>query len=150
MNAPHRLFVITRPAARLAGALAGLGLVGCASNPLATAPLDPNSPVAGQVAALAHQNGPYPTFAAMPQMPTDQRPVKAWGRSAEQIAAAGRALERETADSTWTLTGTESFAASARRMAGPAPTGPESTTAATEAYANELRKRATPPPPPTR
>jgi hypothetical protein len=150
MNAPHRLFVITRPAARLAGALAGLGLVGCASNPLATAPLDPNSPVAGEVAALAHQNAAYPTFAAMPAMPTDQRPLKSWGKSAEQIAAAGRDLERQTADSTWTLTGTESFAASALREAGPAPTGPESTTAETEAYARDLRKRATPPPPPKR
>jgi hypothetical protein len=151
MNAPHRLFVITRPAAYLAMALTGLGLTACApTNIFATAPVDPRSPIAGDVAALAHQNKAFPTFASIPPEPQGLRPIKAWGQSALQIEAAGRKLERETADNTWTLTGTEDFAAAGLRQAGPAIAVGESTTAATEAYVREMRKRATPPPPPKR
>jgi hypothetical protein len=151
MNAPHRLFVITRPAAYLAGALMGLGLTACApGNILATGPVDPRSPIAGDVAALAHQNKAFPTFESIPPEPKDVRPTKAWGQSALQIEAAGHQLERETADNTWTLTGTEAFAGAALKQAGPAISSPESTTAATKAYVREMRKRATPPPPPKR
>jgi hypothetical protein len=151
MNAAHRLFVIARPAGRLAGVLAALGLSGClSSNPLATAPVDPRSPVAGEVAKLATADHNFPSFADIPPVPTDQRPLKAWGRSASQIAAQGVQLEQQTAANTWVLTGTESFAANARRQVDPAPESAESTTAATEAYAREMRKRATPPPPPKR
>ena len=151
MNAPHRLFVITRPAVRLAGALLGLGLVSCApGNPLATAPIDPRSPIAGDVAALAHQNKAYPTFASIPLEPKDVRAPRAWGQSAQQIEVAGNKLVRETADNTWTLNGTEAFAAAGLKQAGPPIAGPESTTAATEAYVREMRRRATPPPPPKR
>lgn len=129
----------------------GLGLTACApGNILATAPVDPRSPIAGDVAALAHQNKAFPTFASIPAEPKDVRPAKAWGQSAQQIEASGRKLERETADNTWTLTGTEAFAGAALKQAGPAIDGPESTTAATEAYVREMRKRATPPPPPKR
>lgn len=151
MNAPHRLFVITRPVAYLAGALMGLGLTACAPGEiLSTGPVDPRSPIAGDVAALAHQNKAFPTFASIPPEPKDVRPRKAWGQSALQVEAAGHKLERETADNTWTLSGTEAFAAAALRQAGPAISGAESTTAATEAYVREMRKRATPPPPPKR
>lgn len=129
----------------------GLGLTACApGNILATAPVDPRSPIAGDVAALAHQSKAFPTFASIPPEPKDVRPAKAWGQSAQQVEASGRKLERETADNTWTLTGTEAFAGAALKQAGPAIDGPESTTAATEAYVREMRKRATPPPPPKR
>ena len=151
MNAPHRLFVIARPAGRLAGTLAVLGLAGCmSSNPLALGPFDPRSPVAGEVAKLSSESREFPSFTDIPPVPGDQRPVKAWGRSAAQIAAQGVQLEQQTAANTWVLTGTDSFAANARRLVGPAPDSDESTTAATEAYAREMRKRATPPPPPKR
>lgn len=151
MNAPHRLFVITRRAAYLAGPLMGLGLSACAGgNPMALGPIDPRSPIAGDVAALAHQNKAFPTFASIPPEPKDVRAPAAWGQSAKQIEASGRKLERETADNTWTLTGTEAFAGAALKQVGPAPADAESTTAATEAYVREMRKRATPPPPPKR
>jgi hypothetical protein len=151
MNAPHRLFVITRRVAYLAGPLMGLGLTACAGgNPMALGPVDPRSPIAGEVAALAHQNKAFPTFGSIPPEPKDLRPIKAWGQSALQIEAAGHKLERETADNSWTLTGTEAFAGAALRQVGPAASATESSTAATEAYVREMRKRATPPPPPKR
>ena len=150
MNAPHRLFVISSAARHLAGLAACAGLGACAlSNPLRTAPIDASSPIASEAGKLAHQPGPYPTFAQIPPEPTDVRPVRAWGPAAQQVEAAGARLAQETAPSTWTLSGTEAFAEGIRRQLGAAPPA-ESTTAATEAYAKELRKRATPPPPPKR
>ena len=150
MNAPHRLFVITSFALRFAGLSACAGLAACAvQNPLQVAPLDASSPIAAEAAKLAHEQRAFPTFAQIPPEPTDVRPVRAWGRAAKEVELAGLQLEQATAPSTWTLNGTETFAADALRQAGAAPSS-ESTTAATEAYAKELRKRATPPPPPKR
>jgi hypothetical protein len=153
MNAPLRLFsstIFARPASRLlACAAVGSMLAGCmGGNPFATAPVDPTSPVAAEVAKTARASGEYPTFADIPPVPKDQRPLQAWGRSADQLEAEGAKLERETADSTWTLKGTESFAARAKRQVGEAPASEESTTAASEAFARQIRERATPPPSP--
>lgn len=151
MNAPHRLFVKSRTALWAATALAGLGLVGCAAgNPLATAPIDPRSPVAPEVARLSHAKQDFPAFTDIPPMPADQRPLKAWGQAAGSIETAGVNLDRATAPGTWTLTGTDTFVAAGLRDAGGAEATVESTTPATEAFAREQRKRATPPPPPKR
>lgn len=131
-------------------ACASLLLAGCAiSNPLATAPIDPSSPVAADVARMARTGAPFPTFADIPPVPTDQRPVAQWGKQARQLEVAGAALERETAPNTWTLQGTERFQAQAKAAAGPAiQEDATSSTAATEAFARQLRERATPPPSP--
>ena len=147
MNASHRRFANFG----LIVLLSSSGLSGCAvTNPLATAPLDPNSKIAGEVARIGNESREYPTFAGIPPAPTDERPLKAWGRAAAQAEKDRLQLERETADNTWTLRGTEAFAQSALRTAGPAPAAMSSTSAATEAYARDLSKRATPPPPPKR
>ena len=130
-------------------ACASLSLAGCASsNPFATLPVDPNSPVAADVARMARTGGPFPTFADIPPIPTDQRPVAQWGKEARQLEVAGTTLERETAAKTWTLNGTERFQAQAKAAAGPATVPAGSSTAATEAFARQLRERATPPPSP--
>ena len=131
-------------------ACASLALAGCASsNPLATLPIDPNSPVAADVARMSRTSGPFPTFADIPPIPTDQRPVAQWGKEARQLEVAGSTLERDTAPKTWTLNGTERFQAQAKAAAGPAIQGnASSSTAATEAFARQLRERATPPPSP--
>lgn len=130
-------------------ACASLALAGCASsNPFATLPVDPNSPVAADVARMARTGGPFPTFADIPPIPTDQRPVAQWGKEARQLEVAGTTLERETAPNTWTLNGTERFQAQAKAAAGPATIPAGSSTAATEAFARQLRERATPPPSP--
>lgn len=150
MNAPLRLFV--RPLGRCStGALIGcVGvaalLTGCA-NPFATARVDPNSPVAAEIEQMAKQKRPYPTFADIPPVPTDQRPVAQWGGEANQLEMAASRLDRATAPETWTLQGTEQFATRSRSQAGP-NIATDTTTPATEAFARQLRERATPPPPP--
>jgi len=130
------------------GAVAGAcALAGaCAVNPFQDAKVDPNSPVAGEVARIANAGGPYPTFAAIPPAPKDVRPPRRYGRQAQAIEQAREQLDQATAPETWSLQDTEAFAAKARAEAGlePAP-GP---TGAADAFADTQRKRATPPPPP--
>jgi len=150
MNAPLRLFVrphVRRSAGAVAGCVgAAVMLAGCA-NPFATAKVDPNSPVAAEIERMASQKRPYPTFADIPPVPTDQRPVAQWGKQADQLEVAASRLDSATAPNTWTLQGTDRFAARARSQAGP-DINTNSTTPATEAFARQLRERATPPPPP--
>lgn len=150
MNAPHRLFVIALPSGGLVGTLAALGLAGCASNPLATAPVNPASPVAAEVARIGQNPGQFPTFQQIPAFPKDQRPLAAWAPAAAKIERIGLDVERQTADNTWTLTATDAYAAKALRQLDSAPAAADSTTAVSEAYAKAQRKRATPPPPPKR
>jgi hypothetical protein len=136
-----------RAALRLsAGAGACLLLSACIGNPFKDAQVDPNSPIAPEVARLAHNTGqPYPTFASIPPVPKDVRPPRQYGRAAGRVDAARTKLEAETADDTWSVTDPEAFAAKARAAAGSeaAPAASD-----TEGYANSQRKRATPPPPP--
>ena len=153
MNAPLRLFAKASFKTSTRGLMlcvcASLSLAGCANyNPLATAPIDPTSPVAEDVARLGRVDAPFPTFADIPPTPTDERPVAAWGKEARQLQTAASALERQTAPNTWTLNGTERFQARALAEAGPANESAASSTAATEAFARQLRERATPPPSP--
>lgn len=130
-------------------ACASLSLAGCASsNPFASLPIDPNSPVAADVARMSRTDGAFPSFADIPPIPTDQRPVAQWGQEARQLEVAGTTVERQTAPNTWTLNGTERFQAQAKAAAGPAGVAPGSSTAASEAFARQLRERATPPPSP--
>ncbi|RAK61219.1 hypothetical protein DJ021_16115 [Phenylobacterium hankyongense] len=121
---------------------------GCIGNPLAEAKIDPASPVAGEVAKLAHSNSDYPSFSEIPAKPTDLRPARMYGQAARDVDQARVQIEQATAPGTWTLNNTETFAAAARAAAGP-DVAPASA-ADTEAFANTLRKRATPPPPPNR
>lgn len=153
MNASPRLFVMSRlkplRTSLLVCVCGGAMLSGCAiSNPFVTASVNPASPIAAEVAAKARAGHDYPTFADIPPVPTDVRPLPAFGRAAKDLEVAGAELARDTAPGTWTLTGTEAFAGRARDIAGPEATGPASTTAATEAFAKAQRARATPPPSP--
>lgn len=147
-----RLFVNARQgptAARLVVAAGAAALLsGCVGNPFDVAKVDPASPVAGEVSRLVRSSKDYPTFAEIPKKPADVRPLRLFGQAADEVAAAGAALEQATAPSTWTLSNTDSFAAKARTDAGPeaAAADPRST----EAFADDLRRRATPPPPPKR
>ncbi|MFC3070109.1 hypothetical protein [Phenylobacterium soli] len=129
-----------------AGACAVLG--GCAGNPFQDAKVDPASPVAAEVAKVAHANRAYPTFASIPPAPKDVRPAGQYGRQAKAVEQERAQLEQDTAPQTWSLGGTEGFAAQARREAGSEAAPQESGEAA--AFANSQRKRATPPPPPQR
>ncbi|MBO9707525.1 MAG: hypothetical protein J7521_04870 [Caulobacter sp.] len=126
-----------------------LSLAACAS-PFTPPPADPSSPVAAEANAAAKESrhARRPTFAEIPAIPTDVRtPVefkKAVG--AEKIAA--DKLRRDTAPNTWTLSDTEGYASTARKVAkAPAPEVPtDADRAATEAFAKAARDRATAPP----
>jgi hypothetical protein len=150
MNAHRPLFVNARRnrmAARFfVMAATGALLTGCIGDESRRARVDPDSPIAAEVAKLTHGNKDYPSFSEIPAAPADVRPVRAFGRAADQVAQAGRDLEKATAPNTWTLNGTDSFAATARQAAGPELAQPDP--AATTAFARDLKKRATPPPPP--
>jgi hypothetical protein len=152
MNAPVRLFMNARQSRMAARLLACVGAAaltsGCVGNPLADAKIDPASPIAGEVAKLAHSNSDYPSFSEIPAKPTDVRPARMYGQAARDVEQARAQIERATAPETWTLNNTETFAATARAAAGRdiAP----AKAADTEVFADTLRKRATPPPPPNR
>jgi hypothetical protein len=126
-------------------AVAAATLGGCA-NPFATAPVNPGSPVAPEVARLARSNRDFPTFAEIPPKPTDVRPPRRWGVAGAETEQARDRLDQDTAPATWTLNNTATFATGAQAKAGPELGAPD--TAGTEAFAKKLRDRATPPPPP--
>jgi hypothetical protein len=152
MNASVRLFVNAHRSPKAARLVACAGIAallgGCVGNPFKDAKVDPSSPVAAEVAKLARANKDYPSFSEIPPKPTDVRPIRMFGQAAKDIELARARLERETAPETWTLSNTEAFAAGARTAAG--PDLPAADPRDTEAFANDLRSRATPPPPPKR
>lgn len=126
--------------------ISGCLLLGaCVGNPFKDAAVDPASPVAADVARLTRGDAAFPTFADIPKAPNDVRPLANFGRDAQAMLNAGAALERDTAPDTWTLKGTDAFVEKARRDAGPQIEPPKPGDA--EAFARELRERATPPPP---
>jgi len=123
----------------------------CANiNPFVTAPVDKSSKAAAEITTKARSSTTYPTFADIPPVPTDVRPVQAWGPAASAVTTAARQLEQATAPSTWSLNDTESFATRAKGSASDDAAGINSTVADTEAFARQARQRATPPPPPKR
>lgn len=119
---------------------------GCITEPFRDAKVDPTSPVAAEVARVAHVNKAYPSFASIPAAPKDLRPPRRYGQAAQAVEQASADLEQKTAPETWSLTNTEGFAAAARSEAGSEP--PPKASGDTAAFANTQRKRATPPPPP--
>lgn len=152
MKAPVRLLQNVGSALPAAWIFAGVAvcsmLSGCIGNPFGSAQIDPRSPVAGEAAKALHSRGAFPKFADIPHRPSDVRPRAQYGAQAAQVEATRQTLEAATAPSTWTLTQTDSFEARAQQAAGPAT--PPGDPAMTAAFANALRKRATPPPPPKR
>jgi len=149
MNALDRIFMNAAKSAkgaRILGGLLGVALLsGCVGDPIASAKIDPNSPVAGDVAKLTSGDKDYPSFTEIPPAPTDVRPVRMYGERAAALEAARDQLDQATAPNTWTLGATSAFAARARSDAGPDYSAPSATD--TEAFATAVRKRATPPPP---
>lgn len=121
-----------------------------AFEPGADAAIDPTSSAASAVGAAIADRGPWPTFADIPEIPADLRSAEAWREAVAEQEAAGLLTRRDTAPQTWSLAGTEAFAADLRARVAEidvqAPT--EAEMAESAAYARALRARATPPPPP--
>ena len=150
MKAPVRLFANAPSglsAARVLACTAACAvLAGCIGNPFDAAKVDPKSPIAKDVAAATRTERSYPSFTDIPPVPKDVRPKAQYGVQAAAVETTAAALDAATAPGTWTLQKSDTFANTARQAAGPdlPPVDP----AVTEAFAKDLRKRATPPPPP--
>ena len=146
MNALRQPLAILLRTGLLAGACLSLG--GCIGDPFKEAKVDPNSAVAADVARITSAKAAFPSFKDIPAASKDGRAIALYGQAAKQIEIAAANLEQATAPGTWTLQGTESFAAGARRDVG--PDLPPVTPGATEEEVRKLRERATPPPVPRR
>ena len=145
MNALRPLFPIAPRSLRLLAAGAACALsAGCIADPVSDARIDPNSPVAAEVGRLSRANADYPSFNEMPAVSKDTRPLLAYGQAADDMKLVRAELERQTAENTWTLRNSDEFAAKLRQGV---PDIPPPTPADADAFARELRERATPPPP---
>ena len=140
VNARH-----SRTAARVVACLGACGLLSACVHPFRDAKVDPRSPIAAEVAKTVRPGAAYPTFVAFPKVPTDIRPHAQYGQAAKKIEAEAKAVVAATDPNTWTLDGTDVFAAQARVDAGPEL--PPVTPGDTEAFAKDQKARATPPPP---
>ena len=138
------------------GARAGLVLAGAASlcacgaaeRALGPAPIDPSSPIAGQVRSAERAHAPIPSFRDVPPVPTNVR-----ADSTIQTEKAGIFVQRgrlqATADALPPIAGdTESWAAATRAMipASERTAPPPDAAAGTQDLAERLRNAATPPP----
>jgi hypothetical protein len=143
MKARAGLFVTARRPGVGIAVVCALLTGACVGNPFESAKIDPASPVAGEVARLARANSDFPSFSEIPPVPADVRPVRLYGQAAREARSARADLEQRTAPSSWTLQSTETFASGARAAAGAEEALGDPR--ATEAFAEDLRRRATPP-----
>lgn len=149
MNGDRSIFRLETCALLLCAA-ATLG--GCMTSPLlepyGQEAVDPGSSAAAVIAAEAARPAEFPTFASIPQVPTDVRSEGQWRGAVAGTEKDRARLLAAVAASTWTLSDTEAFARRARAALGidPADIPAADTTAATEAWARQMRARATPPP----
>jgi hypothetical protein len=130
---------------------AALILCGCASETdmAARSKIPPNSPLTAAIAAAKAEPLPAPTFRDIPMNPPDVRPATAWEQSATALEGANRELVAVAAIPV-ELPDPEAWGkrtAAAVGLDSITPPGPNNA-AELEAYARELRERATPPPPP--
>ncbi len=153
MNGETRTFRLVSRMALVAGA--GWLLCACAGLPtvdekLAVPPIDQKSPAAAAVADILGAPGEYPTFAGIPETPTDLKTADQYKADVIGQEETAAALAAAVAPSTWTLSETDAFAAQAMADAKvgtvSAPTDAEM--ASSEAYARALRAKASPPPRP--
>ena len=137
---------------RLVLLAAAAGMSGCTQLPWskgdAGLPVNPNSPVARDVAYARTHPGPYPKFSEIPKTPKDVPPAAVIRSEVASLNHEQGRLQQQEAALPPPATDTEAFAASAGARApdqnlAPAPQSAEQS----EAYAERLRERATPPPP---
>ena len=103
--------------------------------------------IAAEARRIANQPGPYPSFCAIPQAPSDVRPPADWAAAVADANAAGAETNAEAAQVFSPLEEpSEPFAEELRQQATPPPQlgNPQST----DAFVRDSRGRATPPPVP--
>jgi hypothetical protein len=138
-RAPH--FSTTCVLAAGIAALAG-GTVS-AAQPTESAAAPP-APMPADLVAKADAANAYPSFCDIPQAPKDVRSVAEFRKVVVQTRLAGARLVAATAPSTFSLAGTESFAAEARAQAAPPPSA-DSGASPTDDFLRDARARALPP-----
>jgi hypothetical protein len=131
----------------LAATTACLALAGCLAHDPFAPPTDPQSAAAQQVNAAAATDRPYPRWSQFPAAPTEVPTAEQFGVRVADAEEAKAILEAQARDLVWTLEDSEGWAVAARvfidsELAQPAP--PDSR-ALTEAWAAEVRAKATPP-----
>lgn len=97
--------------------------------------------------AAARQPHAFPTFCSIPPIPGDVRTASQYKTAVVDTRLAGRQLTRESDESTFSLTGTDDFAAGARIEAVPPPPM-DNPDGDTDAFINAAKSRANPPPRP--
>jgi hypothetical protein len=110
---------------------------------LAAAPCAPAAAPADPFAAPSTLA--YPNFCDIPPKPTDIRPAAAFKTQVVGTRVAGAVVVRQTAPETFTLSGTEGFADSAKSEAAPPPPQTAPIDADTEAFVKQSKAKATPP-----
>ena len=123
-----------------------LALGACANVTGGPAPIDPTSPAAAQMQALLEKPAEMPRFVDIPPLPTDVRKPEAFADARSALEREGEQLALATAPNTWSLDGTESFAARAQAESSDGPAPSEQNRRDTDAFASKLQRRATPPP----
>ena len=142
-----REFSMTR-ALCLGGFALVLGAPAAAGAATACAQGAPAPGLAPDIVAEAARPHRYPTFCSIPKMPPDVRSVAQWKAAVIDTRLAGARVQKQTAPGTWTIDGTEDFAASARGEAAAPPPMTPASESDTAAFAKALKERATPPPRP--
>jgi hypothetical protein len=125
-----------------------LGLVVGLAGPAWAAPApacdEPSLPPDLVVKARTAQT--YPTFCSIPPTPTGIRTGGEFKTAVVGVRVAGARLVEQTGPETFSLAGTEAFAAAAKRDAIPPPPMATPDEAPTEEFINKLKARAAPPP----
>jgi len=142
MNARHGKIVIGLILVGLSAGLTGCGTA-------LTARIDAESPAATRVEGLIAANRTYPRWQDFPAAPTDLPEPVVIAQQVNTLRATGGALAGEVSRIAWTLDDPIAFAewVNARVAATPIAPATARTQAEIDAYAQELRRRATAPPP---
>jgi hypothetical protein len=126
-----------------------VGACATPSDIVSRAQFAPGSPVAKAIAEARAHPGPMPSFAQFPKKPTDMRPAASWIQGEAALKNEARELAA-VAVAPVEISDPDAYAKALRAESGldqVQPPGPNNA-AELDAYARELRERATPPPPP--
>jgi len=111
---------------------------------------DPTSPLAPRIQQLVDENRQYPRWADFPRSSTPLPPPTEIAADVGRLQGRSAALTAEMARIDWTLNSDPAaFLAEINRRLDASQMSPQTlmTAQEVEAYAEELRRRATPPPP---
>lgn len=132
-------------------AIAASGLSACAieGGLSQRSTIAPDGPVAKAIAEAKARPGAFPNFADFPKKPTDMRKAADWDQGSAVLKKGGEELAA-AARSPAEMPDPDTYAKQLRARSGlDQITPPDAAEAAAlDAYARDLRERATPPPPP--